>query len=476
MFLQLRFLLTVLCGGTVLVPEIDTQKPEALLKAEAARSLLLLRTARIEFSVTEGYEGGPTPPHTHFYTWKCADDRYVLAHQGDEAGVFARAPDGRTVSPHLNRREHLLVQDGQVWQHVEGALDAYVFGDDKRAFFDLHDLRKMGLNPVVFGADLDETIRRHGYPPLQYETHVVDGLHVVSGSSPEGAVKWWIDPEKDWNVLRTEVFLQGKKIGERRFELRLDPYDGVWFPCRVELYRLAAGDTEPSSVIELHSTEFNRPDHPLELGLADIGIEVGTAISFQDREPVKRGYWDGEKAVPFAELMERIQSGELRMGPSVTRAHAQLKAYAQRRRALAVATEAPAPDGPTATQPAVAVPEFKWNQFETQWEAYTRLFTARYRLDKEQSQKAWSVCEDCQQRGRAYVATRRGRFEELEKRIEGAKSGTFARDKSLAAQLELERQELMEPLNRIFQEQLKPRLEMLPTRLQRKAAEGNSKP
>jgi hypothetical protein len=454
----------------------DTERPLALRKAIAARSADLLFTARIEFSVTEKEDGHAGAPRDRFYTWKCAGDRYVLVNQGDDEGVFERDAEGKPVPAWLNRPEHSLVMDGQVWQHMEGTLDACVLGDDSRAFFSLHDLRKMGLNPVTFGSDLDETLRSHGYPPLEYETRVIDGLHVVSGSSGDGGVKWWIDPEKGWNVVRTEVFHEGRKIGERRFELRLDPHDGIWFPRKVELYRLAAGDTDPSSVIELHSTEFNRPEHPAELTPAGIGIEVGTSMTFQDREPVRFGYWDGEKAVPFAELMQRIQSGELTMGASVSRARAQLRSHARRQKLMASAPEATSPDGAPATRPALTIPELEWTTFETQWEAYTRLFIARYRLDKEQAQKAWSVCKDCQERGRAYVANHRSELEELDRRIETAKKPSPAGDKALAAELALQRQKLMGPLAKLFEERLKARLEFLPTRAQREAAQAQRIP
>lgn len=460
----------------VLLSADGTDKPEALRRAMAARAPELLRTARIEYSIRESSGREDDSVRTRFFTWMCADDRYVLVQRGDEEGVYARGPGGKPLHPALNQPERILVKDSQVWTHTDGALGAHVLGEEGHAAYSLHDWRRVGLNPITLDGDLDETLERINYPPLKYESEEVDGLQVVTGASKGSMVKWWIDPEKDWAIVRTEVFQDGKKIGERRFTLRFDPYDGLWFPRRVELYRLAAGDIEPSSVMETQSAAFNRPDHPMELTPADIGVEVGTSVAFQDRDPPVSGYWDGEKAIPFAELMERIQSGELTMGPAVAQARAKWKAIGKKPELLAEIGRSAQGGGTATTQPILPVPVFVWNRFETQWEAYTRLFIGRYGLDEEQSQKAWSICDDCQESGRAYVAKQRERLEELDRRIRNAKRTGPPKDTADLTRLESERQKLMEPINRIFEQRLKPRLEQLPTRIQRAMGGTPSEP
>jgi len=450
-----------------------SEKPLALRKAAEARSGGFLRTAHMEFSIAERSGEAGKPICTQFFTWKCADDRYILVHREDDEGVFKRDHAGRPVLAFLNKPDHFLVTDGQVWQHTEGTGDAYVHAEDARKPFRLYDMRSIGLNPVTIGSDFDEAVRRLDYPPLRYETEIVDGLHVVTGRTRESMVKWWIDPERAWNVVRTEVFQDGKKIGERRFELKLDLHDGIWFPRRIEHYRLGAGDTTASTVTELHSVEFNRPEHPEELTPADIGIEVGTSVIWQDREPARGGYWDGEKTIPFAELVERIETGELAMGSTVRRARAYVKkAFPTREKLVAAIRGGASVSKVAATQPALPIPTSKWKTIETRWETYTRLFIQRYDFNEEQTQKAWSICADCQGRARAYVAGRRKQFEELDVLTHSLGTPRSTQDKARAARLEARCDELTKPIDRIFEEQLCPRLQRLPTRAQREAVDS----
>jgi len=453
-----------------------TEKPLALRKAIEARSAQKLQTAKIEFSLTEKDVPGPRPTYTQFFTWQCAQDGYILVHREDDQGVYKYYADGKPALAFLNKPEHFLVKDGEIWQMIEGTADAYVRSLDDRAAFRLYDIREIGLNPVESGWDYEERVRELGYPPLTYDQTMTDDLYVVTARTRGGMAKWWIDPERDWNVVRTEVFQDGKKIGERRFELQLNLHDGVWFPARIEQYRLAAGDTEPSRIIEFHSAEFNRPEHPAELTVADIGVEVGTSVTFMNRRPGYSGYWDGEQAVPLAELMERINSGELTMGPSVQRTRAFLKTAYPTRDALVTAIERAHAGDPTPTsQPAPTLPrlEFVEIDFETQWEAYTRAFIARYQLNEEQSQKAGSICAECQQQARAYVAAHRAEFEKLDAQLRVMRSGPP--DDSRERRLRAHREALMQPITRIFEDRLKPRLDKLPTRAQRKAAERDAR-
>ena len=56
--------------------------------------------------------------------------------------------------------------------------------------------------------------------------------------------------------------------------------------------------------------------------------------------------------------------------------------------------------------------------FESLWEAYTRQFIEKYRLDSEQSQKAWTICRECQSRGRGYVARVKDRLARAQKLLD----------------------------------------------------------
>ena len=443
----------------------NTEKPEPLRKAIEARAPHMLRTARIEFSVRDGAGEKDLP---RFYTWSCAEDRLMIVTRGDAKGSHGRDPAGNPLPEFFNKPERSLAMDGQVWTHTDDMLDAYVLDDDARRTYSLHDMRTLGLNPVTFGADLDQTIRQLDYPPLKYETEVGDGLHVVTGVTRRSKFRWWIDPEKDWMIVRTAVFQGDKKIGETHYTPRFNARDDTWFPGRIERLRLAGGPNEPPTVLELHVTEFNRPEHPIELTPASIGVEVGTPLTFQNRRPVKFGYWDGEKAVSFAELMERIETGELAMGPSVARIRARWAALGSPSQAMATLGLSPSVAGGVTSQPAGST-NIKLT-FETEWEAYTRDFINRYRLDDEQAQKAWSVCAECQRLGRTYLGRRQTKLAEFEQRLAQLQSRPTAQREEAVKRLSVEREALVAPLQQIFEQQLKPRLDQLPTRAQRDKA------
>lgn len=469
---RLGAFLAVFCAAPAISLADASEPPEALRRAIAARSADLLRTARVEYSVTQRDPDAATQPHTLFYTYQSAGDHYVVTHQGDDEGVYGRGPDGKPVVRPLNRPRQYLVKDDQVWRHVEDALDANVFSSEVGVKgFRCLDLREAGLNPVLVGTNFQEHFRRSGADPLTYSSETVDGLHVVSAVGGPGKLKWWIDPERDWNVVRTEVHLNGEHIGERRFTLQQNPYDGVWFPSRIEHYRLAAGDTRPSTTIRISLAEFNRPEHSLVLTPADIGIEVGTMVTFQDREPGRTGYWDGEKAVSFDELQERIDSGEIAEGP--IRARERLRWLTFEARKAGIASGQMLGAGPTSrptTQPVVTA-----FLFDTEWEAYTQRFIEVYSLNEDQKQKAWTICDDCQTAARAYVASRKRKLDELDQLIAAARDKSDANLETIRT-LQSQREKLLAPVNQIFETRLKPRLERLPTRAQREAVRAASQP
>ncbi len=104
---------------------------------------------------------------------------------------------------------------------------------------------------------------------------------------------------------------------------------------------------------------------------------------------------------------------------------------------------------------------------EHPWARYTRQFVARYRLNNEQRQRAWSIYRDARQR-EDYLTQRFQRARDaLRKRLADTKARAAVEQKQ-SSQYETERQ-------RVF-EQMKQRLEKLPTRAQRRAVQPASAP
>lgn len=109
--------------------------------------------------------------------------------------------------------------------------------------------------------------------------------------------------------------------------------------------------------------------------------------------------------------------------------------------------------------------------FESQWEAYVREFIQRYQLDEGQSQRATAILKDCQELARRQIQRRRPELERLDKKLLSLGQSKDGDKLKELTEINQRRTKLLEPINEIFEKQLKPRLERLPTRAQRQAAE-----
>jgi hypothetical protein len=200
--------------------------------------------------------------------------------------------------------------------------------------------------------------------------------------------------------------------------------------------------------ITVHSAEFNHPEHPATFTPEDIGIVRNqTAIERRDEADrvIAYGFYDGEGFVTPERL---AASGKRPARTSAPSAH---------------------PPAPGELSSPTTVTRIT---YETVWEAYTGRFIDKYKLDQEQTQKACRICHDCEERARAYLNKSKDRFEGLEKRLEelDREPSEPDRDRRIR-QIRGELALLMRPVQTVFERQLKPRLDKLPTRAQRQAAE-----
>jgi len=111
------------------------------------------------------------------------------------------------------------------------------------------------------------------------------------------------------------------------------------------------------------------------------------------------------------------------------------------------------------------------SDFESQWDKYVEDFIARYKLDSAQQQKARTILKECKDQARRYLKGKKSQIERLDKQAEQLKKSKDKDKSRKLAEVEAQKRKLREPIDRIFERQLKPRLERLPTRAQRKAAE-----
>ena len=109
--------------------------------------------------------------------------------------------------------------------------------------------------------------------------------------------------------------------------------------------------------------------------------------------------------------------------------------------------------------------------FESQWEAYVRDFIQRYQLDDGQTQRAQGILKDCQEIANRLIQKRKPELERLDRQLQELGQSSDPDKLKQLSELNQKRNKLFEPVNEIFEKQLKPRLERLPTRAQRQAAE-----
>jgi hypothetical protein len=465
--------LPLLCCTSLLlvVPaQADPPKPEPLVRARQARATSLLRTARIEYSersVTTAADGSVTERPLRYYGWKCAGNAYVADFHGDEEGVVMRDGDGRPRDDlPYNGPQHHLVKDGELWQHVEDSPLADVCAGTRAEHWRVYDLRTMGLDPVVLGRDFDVEQKIQNVS-VDYSESVDADLRVVSGFIGPDECRWWIDPARGWNVVRTAVFSGGREISGMRFTL--EQTDGVWFPARVEYSRQTADGRELTTIMTILSAEFNRPYHPRDLAPADIGIEPGTTLNFSNRQPPGALIWDGQSAVSAEDYFIRLERGEVTRGPTVERELARLSTERGAPGSQPARTNNDSVAEQSATRPAEDAKLAL--RFEPEWETYTRRFIIKYHFDDDQAQKAWKTCRQCEEQARNIVDKHRDDFQDLDRRAVSLRAATGAERERELTKFAQRRDVLVAPIERIFEQRLKPELDRLPTPEQRRIAE-----
>lgn len=444
-----------------LAPGAAQERPDALMRMEAARERL--HTGCVEFSWRSEREG-----RTVYHTARFGVRGDVLVYRGDDAGSGASTRPG-SVQPRMT-----LKLDDDTWVNPGDALSAKLFKPGPRVE-NIWRMRALGVSYWNSFDDLHDSIWRDKVPmpaPRRYSERVEDGLHVVTAETEYGQINWWIDPNRDWSPVRVTLVQDGVVVRESRSTLR--EYDGVWFPAAVAFFERGFENGErPAEIVTVLSAEFDRSDHPRFLGPADIGIETGMIVELYRPNGSSEGFqWDGEKPVSLGEFARRERAGQLRRGPTHARELARLQsAREQRERAQGQDPAGPggaagAPDDLLAYMRAFAslAPDL--------WERYTRDFIDRYGLDDEQAARALAILDDCKELAHKHLTAHAAELHRLHESIDQLRAAQASKER--LDQAIAERDQLVAPLIDIFKKQLVPRLDRLPTRAQREAAEGSS--
>ena len=283
--------------------------------------------------------------------------------------------------------------------------------------------------------------------------HAERGLDVVTLYWGDSRRTWWIDPKRDWACVRVQVAAP-ELWRESRTQYRRTS-DGNWFPERVEMYHsdFKSGSV-PVEIATIENPEFNRPEHPLELTPTELGIEPGVSIRRSDGPGAY--FWDGTSLISPDEYYARVDAGLLEPGPMV-------RSVWEARSARKLA------DSPAALRSRVRSWAVDRKLGLSRWEAYVKVFCDKYSLDHEQREAAYRILRDCQSRAEQFISRNADKIREIEDELATLQKLDLPPPEAIDAfQAGLIR--LFEPINTIFERQLKPRLEKLPTRAQREAA------
>jgi hypothetical protein len=446
-------------------PEEAVLPPAALRAFEQARRAIA--SGRIEWTVGETRHPDRT---LNFVSRYARNGDVIYENRGDDDGWTIFNPEtgeGFRRYPQL----YMINADG-TWHFEETTPSCgwYPKTWEQQQEHDLHlshvrDARAIGVAPHS-----DSLEHRRGlaaqWPsaddPIERWSEQQDGDYViVVGHHRSGAVRtWYIAADRGWNAERITLEFRGHPIFE--VQCSLAKFGDVWFPAEARYYWRG----EPTDCVTVTKASFNSADDSERFTPADLGLEPGSRIHEAGTGP-RVGpdslTWTGHGIVKFSEWLEGVKSGKWAWGPIHRRIHEsgfespyETQAEAQARRLQRRASQT----------------RHYLERHALLWEEYVRTFVARYQLDREQREKANVILLECQRRAYEFMQRRRNDLTEIISRLLDASASGRSEE---AARLRERLQEGLKPLDVIFEQSLKPRLEKLPTRAQRAAAEANAK-
>ncbi|MFH1747014.1 MAG: hypothetical protein ABIG44_08210 [Planctomycetota bacterium] len=425
-------------------------KPEALRNFEHARQEL--RTGRISCIVTNGPKVMSMPVMR--YGMEIAKNGDVLhSYDGDPEGIWSRDENGY---PMLAGSTLLLVENDTAWLKHTWDFGGTIVPDGSPKSRQLAgflggivDLRTLGMAPDWDGLvdqTIDSILDKTTRDCAGYSTEQEGSLHrVIVHYADDRVLEYEIDAAKGWNATRISGSSAGNEW-ENIIELR--EAGGTWFPERTALY--VNGSLRTECVVS--EAAFNSPGDPAGWTVEDIGFEVGMYVHTLGQEnPESRGnFWDGCDAIPYEQMKVLFDSGELSPGPTLELM--QSGDYEQPGSRLVRRLR---------ISPGVLT------SFLSTWELYVIDFCDLHGLNREQVERAYRCLRGAQERGHQYLTRRASDFASLQKKQ--------ATDELSTEQAQARFEKLRKPVDDIFEKELKPCLEKIPTREQRDGALERSK-
>ncbi|MBI5865724.1 MAG: hypothetical protein HZB38_14685 [Planctomycetes bacterium] len=382
--------------------------------------------------------------------------------QGDDEGVLLRTREGAPFPTSPNPM-YLLASEGTYWNYVQGETRAEARTGFPAESGGAMNARSLGLSWSASPYSVNGILRLDASAKdIQFSSVDRGDITVVSASLSQETITWELARKQGGLPIRVVREKNGEVVAESRSRLR--EWNGTWYPELIEFYRKEEHDGQvPYDTIVVSSAVFDAPNLPNRISPATIGIDAGTIVTVRDMKSksVEGRVWDGAAFITLEEQLKRHERGEWKTGPT----HA-----ANFDRAIAEGRVTGMGPRAATTQPRDA------KTIESEWEAYTRKFIVLYELDDAQSQRALQVLAKCQEAARKQVAPHNDEYRQIDERL--AKLKDLPSDERQKQQAPLiERQKAMlAPLDKIFESQLKPGLEAIPTRAQRQKVTDAKKP
>lgn len=337
-----------------------------------------------------------------------------------------------------------LATTSEVWEYGDSGLMRARATESNMAMAGAWNLRDLGLSPTFFGVPLSAAASTWNLLDVRR-----DGPNcIVIMTRDDLRKEVTFDATQGFAPVRAAMYKGNELAAEAVSELGF--FDGAWYPKKVE-FNQKTPNGERRDVVMIEHAEFNRPEHPAQLTPANLGLEVGTNVRWttaDGRHDTRM--WSGHEAVSPDEFRRLRRSGEIEYSDRARKYNAEHRGTPQQILKAAVPIS---------------------RSFETEWAKYTREFCDRYALNEEQRQAANRILNDCEEQARRYFDSRKAEVDALLERWEKAKTATSA-PAEIVNRLLAEGLDLKRPVQRIFDERLKPRLETLPTKAQRAAVDA----
>lgn len=332
---------------------------------------------------------------------------------------------------------YFLDDDGNVYENVRGTIFLREFEADGIW------AAQQVLDPFTLGCDyrlvtrpnakkMQDFISRYE-PERKLSSGLIEATAVLSDGD---RLTWTINPTKGWLPESIRLF-QADGTNTTSVEFELACTEGVWFPTTA---KSKDKDGVVTASVEVSGMQFNRSEHPADLTLIEFGVEPGFLLARGEQLEV----WDGQRFLSSNEEWNSLlKSGFVREGPAVRRAVEDGARSREIKRIKRLPEEF------------TAIPDA--------WEQYVRKFCFVYALEEAQIKQASEILERCT----ALAAKVLLRDPDLGTTLRKLKSQMGSDEwqkevRSIASSYG----ERLNPLRKIFDEELKPRLFLLPSKHQ----------